>query len=297
VCVSCPFISSTGRVSAEHLPRPPAGEPHEVLLSPSGCEPLVSELVTEAVRVQAVYACLVTPSLHHLSDTAVSHRTPTTQPQRVCGWRQGMLGTSPDVAAECFPGAVAEGCGTLAPSLAQDERHILVEVQVLKRDPDKFSDPEAGVQEEAEDRRIPSLLEPAALAGIEHSGDFVSSQKRYRLLGHCRRAHLDEGGLRDLFLVLQPAEQLLQGAVVPCHGRGRDHLVRGAVMVTRGKVKEVVLHVPSADVTNERGTTLTEEERPEGRPDLEVGVDGSWRAVTPAEVASPVRQKLAKIIR
>jgi hypothetical protein len=68
-------------------------------------------------------------------------------------------------------------------------------------------------------------------------------------------------------------------------------------MVTRGKVKEVVLHVPSADVTNERGTTLTEEERPEGRPDLEVGVDGSWRAVTPAEVASPVRQKLAKIIR
>ena len=76
-----------------------------------------------------------------------------------------MLGTSPDVAAECFPGAVAEGCGTLAPSLAQDERHILVEVQVLKRDPDEFSDPEAGVQEEAEDRRITSLLEPAALAG------------------------------------------------------------------------------------------------------------------------------------
>jgi len=68
-------------------------------------------------------------------------------------------------------------------------------------------------------------------------------------------------------------------------------------MVTRGKTKEVVLHVPSADVTNERGAILTEEERSEGRPDLEVRVDGSWRAVTPTEVASPVRQQLTKIIR
>jgi hypothetical protein len=58
-----------------------------------------------------------------------------------------MLGPSPDVAAECFPCAIAEGCSTLTPALTQDKCHILLEVQILQGDPDELSDPEAGVQE------------------------------------------------------------------------------------------------------------------------------------------------------
>jgi hypothetical protein len=49
-----------------------------------------------------------------------------------------MLGSCPQIAAECLPGAIAEWGCTLPPALAHDQRNVLLKVQMLQLDPDQL---------------------------------------------------------------------------------------------------------------------------------------------------------------
>src|SRR3954453_11435789 len=108
------------------------------------------ELMTEPVRMQPFDACLQSPSFHHLADTAVGHRTFTTQPQGVCCWCEWMLRPCPDVPAQCLPGPVTKRRGAFPPALAENQGNILLEVEISEGDPDQLGDSETRVQEEAE---------------------------------------------------------------------------------------------------------------------------------------------------
>src|SRR5688500_5154062 len=137
-----------------------------------------------------------------------------------------VLGSGPYVATQCLARAVAEGRSAFTPALAQHECNVLIEVQIAQPDPDQLGNPQTRVEKEAEDRRVTPCLEVAALAGVNDASDFSRGEKWHRLLRHSRRTHLDEGGLLDLLLMLEPAEQLLQAAVVLGHGSCGDRLPR-----------------------------------------------------------------------
>ena len=54
-----------------------------------------------------------------------------------------MLGSSPQITAECFTGAIAKWSCTLAPTLAHDQGNVLLKVQVLQPNPDQLGNPQA----------------------------------------------------------------------------------------------------------------------------------------------------------
>jgi hypothetical protein len=177
------------------------------------------ELVTEPVWVETFNRGLQAPALHHLADAALSHRTKPAEPQRVSGRSKGMFCPSPEIPTECLSRSIAEWSCTLAPTLAQNERNVLLEIKMLQLDADQLGNPQARVEQEAEDRRISPGIKVVTFARVKEPGDLIGSKKRHRLLRHSGRAHLDEGRLRDLLLQLKPAKELLKTAVVPCNSR------------------------------------------------------------------------------
>src|SRR3712207_1602127 len=115
---------------------------------------------------------LLPAALHHLPHAAVGHRTLTPQPERISRAGERMLRPRPDVPAQGLPGPVTKRCRPFTPTFAQDKGNVLLEAQILQGDPDELRDPEARVQEKAEDRRVTPLLEPAALARVQHPLNF-----------------------------------------------------------------------------------------------------------------------------
>jgi hypothetical protein len=66
VCGAGPFVGCRGGVSADHLPGPPSGEAHEVLLLLPVGEPAMGHGVSELVRVDVADAGGGCPSVEEL---------------------------------------------------------------------------------------------------------------------------------------------------------------------------------------------------------------------------------------
>src|SRR6188472_4260604 len=92
------------------------------------------KLVAKPVRVKVSDAGLIAPPLHHLAYPAVSHWPKAAKPQRVSCCGEGMFCPGPDVAAKCLACPVAKRSSTLAPALSQNERNVLVKVQMAHLD-------------------------------------------------------------------------------------------------------------------------------------------------------------------
>src|SRR3954447_14810901 len=65
------FVGRTGCVPADHLPGPPAGQPHEVLLLPAGGQPGANVGVPEAMRMDVAHPGLGRLSFQHLPHPGV----------------------------------------------------------------------------------------------------------------------------------------------------------------------------------------------------------------------------------
>jgi hypothetical protein len=81
-------VGGRGAVTAEHLARAPAGQPHQVGLTATLGEPGVSEGMAELVRMEPWQAGLVALSAHELQDTPGSQATTLAKPQP---WQVGVL--------------------------------------------------------------------------------------------------------------------------------------------------------------------------------------------------------------
>ncbi len=65
--VARPLIGRGSGVATHHLPRPPAGQPHQVVLLPARGEPVVRERVAELVRMNGRNPCVMATPFQHLS--------------------------------------------------------------------------------------------------------------------------------------------------------------------------------------------------------------------------------------
>lgn len=68
VRVSGALVRPGRPVAAQHLPRPPAGEPHQVALCTTGLQPVVGEGVAELMRMQPDDAGLAGSATKHVRD-------------------------------------------------------------------------------------------------------------------------------------------------------------------------------------------------------------------------------------
>jgi hypothetical protein len=122
--------------------------------------------VTEAVGVNVPHPGLGGAALQDLANPGVGHPTLLAHPQR----RQGglrVLGAGPQVAAQRVGGLRAVRDGAAPATLAHHERHRLLGVQVADVQPGQLPGPHPSVDQHAEDRGVPPVLERVALGGIE----------------------------------------------------------------------------------------------------------------------------------
>ncbi len=183
VCVSCPFISCTGPVPGQHLPTPPAGKPHEILLLTTFRQPAMGEGVTEHVRVQVFDAGLCCPPSKHLGDAVARHDTSSTDPQLRPGSLR-VLAALPQVPLESLTCLVTERTRSRAASLAHDDRNIRIKVKISDRKTSDLGQAHPGVQEEPDEGCVPTILEGAATHHAQQTGDHRLIQYRYGFLRH-----------------------------------------------------------------------------------------------------------------
>ena len=98
----------------------------------------------------------------------------------------------------------------------------------------ELSGAHAGVEEDPDDGGVAAVLEGVARAGLEQPGELVEVEDRHGLFGHRGRAHCLHRGPLELAVDDEPAEELLQRAVVLGDGGRCDALVhRGQVALER----------------------------------------------------------------
>lgn len=98
-------------------------------------------------------------------------------------------------------------------ALAEHQRHLVVEVDVLDPQPDALAAAHAGRRQQADDGGVAAVLEGRAGAGRQQALELLGAQHRRRIVGNGRRAHAGHRRLADLVLVDQPAEDLLEGPI------------------------------------------------------------------------------------
>lgn len=83
MCFTCTFVCRTRAIAADHLSRPPARQPHQILLLAALGEPPVSERVPEKVRVDVGHAGSFGTPTKDLTNAVLLQRAFPANPQRI----------------------------------------------------------------------------------------------------------------------------------------------------------------------------------------------------------------------
>ena len=208
--------AGAGAVTAQHLRGGPAVQLHQVSLGPAAVQPGVAEMMPEPVR-PGIHPGLPTAAGDHLVDPVRGHRPAVAHPQpQLRPPRLRMPGPDPQVPVQ--------GTGSLVPDPDHPRPAALAahgdlpppqvdiaapRVTRVIPDPGQLPRPDPGRREHRDDRRVTPLGERAALAGLLQGRKFFAGEDRHQLLAHLRGAQRGHR-VRDLLLLGQPAEELLQ---------------------------------------------------------------------------------------
>ena len=211
--------------------------------------------------------------------TPVSVSRPRLPSHSQGSWASARRERDAQVSVQGLAGLVAEGAGPRATALAQHQRHLVVEVDVLQAQPGQLGAAHAGVDEQPEDGAVAAVLERGPGAGVEQPPQLLLAQDRWGSLRHLGRAHGRHRAALDLALVGQPLEELLERAEA-LRQRGRPHAGLGAV-------DEEGLDVLAPEVGHSPGAPPARlgEERVELLDRLGVGDDRGRRLVLGPQVA------------
>ena len=186
--------------------------------------------VAELVGVQVSDAGLVGTSLQHRGDAVVADgATGAEPPLRLVRLRASV----PDalVAIERLGRLRPERDDAVSGALADDEHHLGLEVDVLHADADHLPQPHARVDEQPDDGVIAAAHPVLAAGGVQQGAQLLVRQHGHgAFVGGLRRLHLRHRRHRDLVLLDEPAEPLLQTAEPEYHrahrGAGRRAVVK-----------------------------------------------------------------------
>ena len=173
--------------------------------------------VAEAVRVDVGDAGRSATASDRVGHAIGGHRAGQTEPE----FRPSLVAVaSPDteVAIQRLRGLVPKRTRSLAPSLPQHERDVLLEIDVRHPQPGQLGEAHPGVEEQPNDRHIPAVVEPTALAGREQPPQLVVRVDGRWRLGDVRRSHRRHRVGLEFALGDRPAEERLQRSV-PHRGR------------------------------------------------------------------------------
>jgi hypothetical protein len=132
-----------------------------------------------------------------------------------------LAGPLPQVAVQGQGGLAAKGDRSGPAALAEDDDHLVVEVEVAgEHDPGRLRDADAGVEEQLQDGRVLPVGEVAALAGFQQPAQLLIGQHRRGLVGDLRRVHAGHRAGLQLALGHRPLGERLE-APVAVQGRGR----------------------------------------------------------------------------
>jgi hypothetical protein len=193
--------------------------------------------------VQLGDAGLGAPPADHLADAVHGHGLPVLgpQPQRRFG---GPLvpPPHPQVAIEGRGRLGTERHGPRTAALPHHGGQLVVEVDVSDRAVSELGQAQASVGEQPQDRLVAPVDEALAGAGGDQGPQPVGREHRHGPLGHHRRAHLlHRVGPRQLALLREPAEELLQRPEPHRRGRRRARL---------DPMRDEVGHVVAGDVVD-----------------------------------------------
>ena len=172
--------------------------------------------------------------------------------------------------------AVLQPAGPLPATLAEDEGDVLVEVDVLEPHAEQLAPAHPGVGQEADYGLVPFVLELLAGAVGEKLAQVVLAQDGDGLFGDLGRRHPGHGGVVDLALVEEVAEELLEGPE-PVRRRGR--------LAAGEDVGHECLEVLPAEGGRLLGEPGRLEEPGKLGHRLEVGLDGAGGAVGSPQVS------------
>jgi hypothetical protein len=187
----------------------------------------------------------------------------------------GVAAAEAEVAVHGHRRFAAEGAGPLPAALAEDEGDVLVEVEVVEAHAEQLAPAHPGVGQEADDGLVPAVLEILAGAVGEELAQVVLAEDGDGLFGDLGRRHAVHGGVVDLALVGEVAEELLEG---PEAVRGRGRLVAGEDVGHEG------LEVFPAQRRRLRGDPGRLQEPGQLGDGLEVGLDRAGGAVGSPQV-------------
>src|SRR6266542_9647 len=207
-------------VAVDHLPGLPAGEAHEVAFVAAGGEPGVGEAVPELVGVEAGEPDARAAVGDDLEQARGGHGAGAADPQ---GGQMGerVAGAQAEVAVESQGGLAAEGDGTRAAALAEDDRDLVVEVEVVgEHDAGGLGHPDAGVDEQPDDRGVAAVGEVATVARLQQAAELVVGQDRGWFVGELGRLHADHRAPLEFAFGDAPLEERLEAPVAVQGGGG-----------------------------------------------------------------------------
>ncbi len=190
------------------------------------------------------------------------------QPRLASVWPPGSCS---QIAVQALAGLVAEVTGPWSTALAQDDRDVLVEVDVLDPEPGQLATTHPGVEEEPNDRVIAALLEAGPGARVQDLPQILLTEDRWGRLGDMRRVHRGHRVALDLALFRQPLEELLE-RTEPLRNRGR--LPRGVL-----EPEQEGLNVLAPEIGNSTRSAIPFQECVELGDRLRIRHDRGWRLV------------------
>jgi hypothetical protein len=109
--------------------------------------------------------------------------------------------------------------------LAEHDHDLVVEIQVIrKHDAGRLGDANTGVDEQADDRRIPPGGEVATVARPQQAAEIVVGEDGRWVVGELGRLHADHGAPLKFAFGAAPLEERLEAAVAVQGGGGRPAL-------------------------------------------------------------------------
>ena len=143
--------------------------------------------MTKHVGVEMVDCGLLRPPPEHLGDTTACHNPPRPDPQRLPRGER-VLGALPEIALDGLAGLVSERTGPRPLSLAQNDCHIGIKVNIGDQESCNLGEAHAGVQQEPDNRAVSTILESAAGHAGKQPADGCVVQYRDWLLRDGRRS-------------------------------------------------------------------------------------------------------------
>lgn len=164
----------------------------EVTLLSTVHQEVMGERVSEAVRVKIGDAGCSSSRLDQVAGPIGRQRAPLGQEQGVEA-RITMSAAHAEIAVECSDGSGAEVDGTGLAALAGDVGNVVVEVKILNRQRTEFGNAEPTVEQDADHRFVPAVVEGLAGARADQFVEVVVGDDGYGVVLRRRGSDTEHG--------------------------------------------------------------------------------------------------------